>query len=164
MSQEWYWRSFRSKVLYEYAVDVEDLLDPSQVEFRASSRTPTRFLSVRLKGGPHLAALREDGSLALSVEFARLLLRSPRFLESCVVVDQESVEYVRRGMSVMSGHVLRVGSNVAPGMDVGVLSPEGELLAVGTCVLPPRLGFSRSGPFVRVRAHVGGAPAQGKSS
>ncbi len=155
----WYWRSLREKVLYEYGVDLEGILDPSQLEFRPSSRTPARFREVRIKGGPHLAALREDGSLALSLEMARLLMSSPAFLESCVVVDQESVEHVRRGMSVMSGHVLRVGSNVAYGLDVCVLSPAGELIAVGTCALPPRLSGGRAGPFIKVRDHLRPAAA-----
>ncbi|MGC9177758.1 MAG: PUA domain-containing protein [Conexivisphaera sp.] len=153
MVAEWYWRSLRSKVLYEYGVDIEELLDPSQVEFDGSSRTPSRFMSVRIRDGPHLAALREDGSLAISVEFARILLRSPQFQESCVVVDGDSVEFVRRGMSVMSGHVMRIGSNVVPGLDVCVLSPDGEPIAVGSCVLPRRLSGARSGPLVKVRAH-----------
>ena len=153
MAAGWYWRSLRSKVLYEYGVDVEELLDPSQIEFESSSRTPSRFMSVRVRNGPHLAALREDGSLAISMEFARVLLRSPQFQESCVVVDGDSVEFVRRGMSVMSGHVMRIGSNVVPGLDVCVLSPDGELIAVGTCVLPPRLSGARAGPLVKVRAH-----------
>ncbi|MGC8969750.1 MAG: PUA domain-containing protein [Conexivisphaera sp.] len=151
---DWYWRSLREKLLYTYGVDAGDLLDPSALEFTPSSRTPYRFLRVRIRGGPHLAALREDGSLAISLELARILSRSPEFSRSCVVVDGDSVEFVRRGMSVMSGHVVRVGDNVAPGMDVCVASPEGEVIAVGECLLPPRLSGSRSGPFVRIRAHA----------
>lgn len=157
----WYWRSLRDKVLYEYGVDIGGLLDPGQLEFVPSSRNPIRFLRVGIRGGPHLAALREDGSLAISMEFARILMRSPEFLDSCVVVDGESVEFVRGGMSAMSGHVARVGRNVSLGMDVCVLSPEGELIAVGTCSLPPKLAASRSGPFVRVRAHAGPRRARG---
>ena len=153
MGPDWYWRSLREKIIYEYGVDVDGILDPSRLEFKRSSRTHSRFIAVGIRGGPHLAALREDGSLAISRELARMLLRSPDFAESCVVVDRDSVEFVRKGMSVMSGHVLRVGANVRPGLDVCVLAPDGELIAVGTCLLPPRLSSSRSGPFVKVRDH-----------
>ena len=158
-ADEWYWEGLRDKVLYSYGVDISDLIPKDELLVERSSRTKGRakrfFLRDLHHGAKLLATVRDNGSLAITMDFAAILMSSEDFLKSAVWVDAESVEYVAAGRSIFAGHVSRVGPNVRPGLDVAALSPEGTLIAVGRCLLPPSLAYKRgAGVFVKIRDYL----------
>jgi len=102
--------------------------------------------------GRLLATVREDGSIAFSLECGSYMMRSKAFKESCIVVNEDAAQFVARGKSLFSKHVLKVGANVKPGLEVGLQDGEGRLLAVGKAILPrDYMGRIKSGAAVRVR-------------
>ncbi len=159
---EWYWKGLRDKVLYSYGVDISDFIPKNGLLVERSLKTKGRAKRFFLKdlddargGVKLLATIRDNGSLAITMDFAALLMLHEAFLESAVWVDAESVEYVAAGRSVFTGHVDRVGSNVRPGLDVAVLSPDGRLIGVGRCLLPSNLAYKRGvGVFIKMRDHL----------
>lgn len=108
-----------------------------------------------LVDGRLVATVRPDGGIALTVEGARLLLKSESFREFCVVVRREAAEFVAEGRSVFSRYVVRCGARVRPGCEVAVLDEEGRLLAVGVAAVPPSVMIgAESGVAVKVRRGV----------
>ncbi len=98
-----------------------------------------------------LCTLRIDGGLAITPRFAQMLLKSKRFLQNCIDIDDDSEPFVSQGKSVFCGHVLRCGENVAAGSDVAILH-RGRVVAVGKAALPCSMIRTASrGVAVRVR-------------
>lgn len=119
------------------------------------SRRSQRMKKVLL-GDRLLATIREDGSIAYTLGCARYLMKSAAFKESCIFVNDDAAQFVVNGRSLFSKHVLKVGANVKPGLEVCLLDKEGKLLAVGKAILPRGyMGRMKSGAAVRVREGVG---------
>jgi len=105
-----------------------------------------------LLGDRLLATVREDGSVAFSLECAKYLMKSAAFRDSCIVVNEDAAQFVSMGKSLFSKHVIRAGPNVKPGLEVCLLDAGGTLLAVGRAILPrDYMGRIKSGAAVRVR-------------
>ena len=85
-----------------------------------------------------LCTLRIDGGLAISPYFAQILLKSKRFKENCVEIDEESKPFVQDGKSVFCKHVVWCGKNIRIQADVPVLY-KNKVIAVGKAVLPSEL-------------------------
>ena len=81
-----------------------------------------------------LCTLRTDGGIAITLYFAKILLKSKKFLENCVVIDSESKPFVEKGKSVFCGHIKKCGKNVMIGSDVAILY-KNSVIAVGKSVL-----------------------------
>jgi uncharacterized protein with predicted RNA binding PUA domain len=125
------------------------------VRSRKSQRMKKAMIDDRL-----LATVREEGSIAYTLECARYLMKSAVFRESCIVVNDDAAQFVVKGKSLFSKHVLSVGANVKPGLEVCLLNQKGELLAVGKAILPKGyMGRIQSGAAVRVREGTGSAEA-----
>jgi uncharacterized protein with predicted RNA binding PUA domain len=115
------------------------------------SRRSQRLKKVSSKGRL-FATVREDGSVAFTLEFAKYLIKSQAFKRSCIWVNEDATEFVVKGRSLFSKHVVKVGLNVKPGLEVCLLDGGGRLLAVGKAILPRALmGRIKSGAAVRVR-------------
>ncbi len=90
--------------------------------------------------------------MALSLYGATVLARSRRFRESCVVVEDETAEFVRGGRSVFCKFVVAAGKNVLPRSEVAITDSSGEILGVGTAVVNGRfMKQFKSGIAVKVR-------------
>jgi uncharacterized protein with predicted RNA binding PUA domain len=125
------------------------------IRSRKSQRMKKAMLDDRL-----LATVREDGSIAYTLECAKYLMKSAAFRESCIVVNDDAAQFVVKGKSLFSKHVLSVGANVKPGLEVCLLDRKGELLAVGRTILPGGyMGRMQSGAAVRVREGTRSAAA-----
>lgn len=100
--------------------------------------------------------LRPDGGLAISIPMAQDLLRSRRFRESCVEVDEESAPFVAEGRSVFAGHIVRCGRSVRAGTDTAVLY-KNSVIAVGRAVIPAEImaGCTR-GVAIKIRKGLKG--------
>ena len=85
-----------------------------------------------------LCTLRIDGGLAISPYFAQMLLKSKRFKENCVEIDEESKPFVQDGKSVFCKHVVWCGKNIRIQADVPVLY-KNKVIAVGKAVLPSEI-------------------------
>jgi uncharacterized protein with predicted RNA binding PUA domain len=85
-----------------------------------------------------LCTLRTDGGLAITPYFAQILLKSKKFKENCLEIDDESKTFVQEGSSVFCKHVTWCGKNILIGGDVPVLH-DGKVIAVGKAVLSTRM-------------------------
>ncbi|MGI0093423.1 MAG: PUA domain-containing protein, partial [Nitrosotalea sp.] len=98
-----------------------------------------------------LCTLRTDGGLAITPFFAQILLKSKKFKENCLEIDNDSKEFVQEGSSVFCKHVTWCGKNIMIGGDVSVLHG-GKVIAVGKAVLSTRMIKSfKKGVAVKIR-------------
>ena len=98
-----------------------------------------------------LCTLRIDGGLAITPYFAHILLKSKKFRENCLKVDEDSKPFVENGSSVFCKHVVWCGKNILIGADVPVLYKD-TVIAVGRAVLSSRMIKSlKRGVAVKVR-------------
>ena len=98
-----------------------------------------------------LCTLRTDGGLAITPYFAQILMKSKKFRENCVEVDDDSKPFVEQGNSVFSKHVVSCGKNIMIGSDVPVLY-RNKVIAVGKAVLSSIMIKSiKRGVAVKVR-------------
>ena len=98
-----------------------------------------------------LFTLRIDGGLAITPYFAQVLLKSKKFRENCLEVDEDSKPFVENGSSVFCKHVVWCGKNILIGADVPVLYND-TVIAVGRAVLSSRMIKSlKRGVAVKIR-------------
>jgi len=114
------------------------------------SRKTGRIKTVSEKG-KLLCTLRIDGGLAISPYFAQILLKSKKFKENCLEVNQDAAPFVQDGKSVFCKHVVWCGKNIQIASDTPVLY-KNKVIAVGKAVLSSEMisDFNR-GMAVRVR-------------
>lgn len=96
-----------------------------------------------------LCTLRIDGGLAITVDFAQMLLSCSGFAEYCMEVDDEAAPFVAEGKSVFASHVVYCGRYVRVSSDVPVLH-DGVVIAVGRAVLSASM-ISGAGRGVAVK-------------
>jgi len=98
-----------------------------------------------------LCTLRTDGGLAITPYFAQILMKSKKFRENCVEVDDDSKPFIENGNSVFSKHVTWCGKNILVGSDVPILH-KNSVLAVGKAILSSKMIKSlKKGVAVKTR-------------
>ena len=114
------------------------------------SRKTGRIRTVSHKG-KLLCTLRINGSLAISIDFAQILLRSKTFRENCIEINKDAAPFVMEGRSVFSKHVVWCGKNVRIAADTPILF-ENNVIAVGKAILSSEMisDFNR-GVAIKVR-------------
>jgi uncharacterized protein with predicted RNA binding PUA domain len=107
-------------------------------------------------GGKLFCTFLPNGGLALALEGARVLSKSTAFRDCCVTVSDEAKPFIAIGKSAFCKHVVKVGKNVVPALDVAVLDLQGEVVAVGKSMLSSKMieQFKR-GVAVKIRAGAG---------
>ena len=129
---------------------------PKQIEFFFSKRTG-RIREVYHKQNL-LCTLRIDGGLAITPYFAQILMKSKKFKENCLEIDEESKPYVEDGKSVFSGHVVWCCKNIKIQSEVPVLYKK-KVIAVGKAVLSSQMMKEQSiGVAVKVRDSLKSQP------
>ncbi len=118
------------------------------------SRRSGRVKSVHLDG-KLFATIKPNGAMALSMEGAAALSKSPRFRANCVQVSDEVAGFVKGGKSVFCKFVKWAGKNVYPKSEVAIIDGKGKIIGVGMAVLNGSvMGQFKSGVAVKVRAGV----------
>lgn len=98
-----------------------------------------------------LCTLRIDGGLAITTYFAQILLKSKKFRQNCIEVDEDSEPFVKDGKSVFCKHVTWAGKNILIGADVPVLY-QNKVIAVGRAIVNAEMMISlKRGVAVKVR-------------
>ena len=105
---------------------------PKDIEITFSRKTG-RIRTVSQKG-KFLCTLRIDGSLAISIHFAQMLLKNKKFKENCIEINSDAAPYVEQGRSVFCKHVISCGKNVQISADTPVLF-KNKVIAVGRALL-----------------------------
>mgnify|MGYP003990848165 FL=1 len=105
---------------------------PKDIEMTFSRKTG-RIRTVSQKG-KFLCTLRIDGSLAISIHFAQILLKNKKFKENCIEINSDAAPYVEQGRSVFCKHVVSCGKNVKISADTPVLF-KNKVIAVGRALL-----------------------------
>jgi len=98
-----------------------------------------------------LFTLRIDGGLAITPYFAQLLLKSKKFKENCLEINEDAAPFVGEGRSVFCKHVVWCGKNIRIASDTPVVFQD-KVIAVGRAVLSAQMidDFER-GIAVKVR-------------
>jgi uncharacterized protein with predicted RNA binding PUA domain len=122
---------------------------PKDIEIIFSRKTG-RIRTVSQKG-KFLCTLRIDGSLAISIHFAQMLLKNKKFKENCIEINSDAAPYVEQGRSVFCKHVVSCGKNVQISADTPVLF-KNKVIAVGRALLSSEMisDFDR-GVAVKIR-------------
>ena len=122
---------------------------PKDIEI-TFSRKNGRIRTVSNKG-KLLCTLRIDGGLAISPYFAQLLLKSKKFKENCIEINQDAAPFVEEGKSVFCKHVVWCGKNIRIASDTPVLFND-KVIAVGKAVLSSKMisDFDR-GVAIKIR-------------
>lgn len=122
---------------------------PKKIDITFSKKTG------RIRSAYHeeklLCTLRIDGGLAISPYFAQLLLKSKKFKDNCLEVNDDAAPFVEEGRSVFAKHVVWCGKNVQIASDTPILF-KNKVIAVGKAVLASEMinDFER-GVAVKVR-------------
>ena len=115
---------------------------------RRSARVKTILLNGRL-----FATVKPNGAMALSMEGAAILSKSPRFRQNCVQVSDDVADFVRGGKSVFCKFVRWAGKNVYPKSEVAIIDGSGKVIGVGMAVMNGAvMAQFKSGAAVKVRA------------
>jgi len=122
---------------------------PKNIEMTFSRKTG-RIRTVSHQG-KLLCTLRIDGGVAISPYFAQILLKSKKFKENCLEVNQDAAPFVKEGKSVFCKHVVWCGKNIRIASDTPILYND-EVIAVGKAILSSEMisDFNR-GMAIRVR-------------
>ena len=122
---------------------------PKEIDIILSRKTG-RIRTVSHKG-KLLCTLRIDGSLAISIDFAQILLQNKIFRENCVEINKDAAPFVMEGRSVFCKHVVWCGKNVRVSSDTPILF-ENKVIAVGKSILSSEMisDFKR-GVAIKVR-------------
>lgn len=122
---------------YIFGKDICSAVDLDNLKFSFSKRTG------RLKNVEYnnilFATLRSDGSIALTVYGASILVKNPLFLENCVVIENGPDIFVSVGKSVFAKHVVMCGNRVRPSSDVAILDKHNNVIAVGKSFLSAKM-------------------------
>jgi len=98
-----------------------------------------------------LCTLRIDGGLAITPYFAQILLKSKKFKENCLEIDNDSKPFVEEGRSVFCKHVIWCGKNILIESEVPILY-KNKVIAVGKAVLPSTvIPLMKRGVAVKIR-------------
>jgi uncharacterized protein with predicted RNA binding PUA domain len=105
-----------------------------------------------------LCTLRIDGGLAITPFFAQILMKSKKFKENCLEVDQESKPFVEDGRSVFCGHIVWCGKSIRIQSDVPILY-KNRVIAVGKAILSSKMMKEQTrGVAVKVRDSLKSQP------
>jgi len=122
---------------------------PKNIQFTYSKRTG-RIQHV-YQNDSLLCTLRTDGGLAITPYFAQILMKSKKFRENCVEIDDDSKPFIENGNSVFSKHVVWCGKNILIGSDVPVLH-KNRVIAVGKAILSSSMINSlKRGVAIKIR-------------
>lgn len=122
---------------------------PKKVRFTYSKKTG-RIQHV-YQDDTLLCTLRIDGGLAITPNFAQILMKSKKFRESCIEIDDDSKPFVENGSSVFCKHITWYGKDIQIGSDVGVLYDD-KVIAVGKAIVSSKMmGSLRRGAAVKIR-------------
>jgi len=125
---------------------------PKDIEIIFSRKTG-RIRTVTYQG-KLLCTLRIDGGLAISPYFAQILLKSKKFKENCLEINDAAAPFVEEGKSVFCKHVVWCGKNIRIASDTPILYKD-KVIAVGKAVLSSEMipDFNR-GMAIRVRDSI----------
>ena len=114
-------------------------------------------------GGSLFATVKPNGSMALTIHGATILMRRKKeFMKNCIVVDDDAAEFVVGGKSVFCKFVRKAGGNIYPKSETVVLDSRGRILGVGMAVVAGKfMAQFPSGVAVKIRAGVRDHPGPG---
>jgi len=129
---------------------------PKNIEFLFSKKTG------RIREVYHnqklLCTLRIDGGLAITPFFAQTLMKSKKFKENCLEIDQDSKPFVEDGRSVFCGHIVWCGKSIRIQSEVPILY-KNRVIAVGKAILSSKMMKTQTrGVAVKVRDSLKSQP------
>ena len=136
---------------YQFGRDVGEKLFPESCRVQLSKRTgKPRYVYL---GGDLLATIRyPDNLLALTLKGAERLREVLGEKAGRVIIREEAVEKLRKGMSPAASDLVFCSDGIRPGDEVVVEAENGRILAVGRAVVSAQtMREAGSGVVVKVR-------------
>lgn len=122
---------------YQFGRNAGEVLVPENILVAKSPNT-MRIRQLILEGKGQIATLRaQDYLYSLHLLGGELLIRNYKPPAFRVIVSEEAVDYVSKGMNVFAKHVLCCDPKLRAGSEVVVVDREDKLLAVGKLKLSP---------------------------
>jgi|BEDMetMinimDraft_2_1075160.scaffolds.fasta_scaffold00008_15 uncharacterized protein with predicted RNA binding PUA domain len=141
---------FEASLEYLYGNDVTSAFPWEQLIY-IKSKSTKRLRLIKYRESM-FTSVKENGIVTLSIESAKNMMQTSRFLGSCVKVTEDIDEFISKGGNLFCKHVKSVGKNIQVGLDVGILNAKNELIAVGKAVVPKGYMLSfKKGIAVKVR-------------
>ncbi|MEM3078217.1 MAG: PUA domain-containing protein [Nitrososphaerales archaeon] len=138
---------------YLFGKGISQIIPMDKLNFTFSKRTgkiKNVFLDDKL-----IAIFRPDGSIALTINGAELLVKHPKFAENCVAVKDDAKDFIAMGRSVFVKHVMSCGYRIKPKSEVVVVDANGNVIAVGKALLSAKMMKDfKSGVAVKVRKGI----------
>ncbi|MEM3467174.1 MAG: PUA domain-containing protein [Candidatus Jordarchaeales archaeon] len=155
MEENNYWvlRKLRLIADYQFLPGAGKALFPENVNVYFSSKTG-RVKEIRL-GGELVASFRpDDGTFALSIRGAELLLRNFQKPRLRAIIEETVADVVAEGRNVFAKHVVEADPEIRSGDEVIVVDERDILVAVGKAVLSGEemVAFSRG---IAVKTRIG---------
>jgi predicted RNA-binding protein (TIGR00451 family) len=145
---------------YIFGRGTSEKLDFKNLEFRYSRRTGRLRYVTNIGSNRILFTFRPNGSIAPTIEGARLLLGGKQMKRSryrwIITVVEGVSEFVSNGKTVFCRHVVDCDESLKSGEDVAVVNQKGKLLAVGKSVVSASfMKQFKKGVAVKVREGSG---------
>jgi len=136
---------------YQFGRGAGENLFPGNITVVFSKRTG-QIRHIYLEG-KLLATLRpRDGLLSLAIDGAKRLMEGVIVTRAWVQVQEDAVDFVKKGGDLFARHVVDVGEELRPGEEVVVLDKNKRVIAVGRTMLSgDEMKEFKRGVAVRVR-------------
>ncbi|MEM3437583.1 MAG: PUA domain-containing protein [Nitrososphaerales archaeon] len=138
---------------YLFGKGISQIIPKDKLNFTFSKRTG-KVKSVLLND-KLIATFRSNGSIALTIHGAEILVKHPKFVDNCIIVSDEAKDSIAMGKSVFVKHVMNCGNRIKPKSEAVILDTKGNVIAVGKALLSARMmKYFKSGVAVKVRKGI----------
>lgn len=138
---------------YLFGKGISQIIPADKLNFTFSKKTG-KVRSVLLND-KLIATFRPDGSIALTIHGAELLVKHPKFADNCITIKDEVKDFIAMGKSVFVKHVINCGDRIKPKSETVILDENGKVIAVGKALLSAKMmKHFKSGVAVKVRKGI----------
>ena len=137
---------------YLFGNNTNQLFNNKEIKYKLSHNTNRlRFIFV---DDELFASVRANGTYALTINAAKILLEHPNYMINSVVIMDDIGEFIKENGSVFSKHVINAGNNIFPKSEAIIINSKKELIGVGKALTTALImKSSNKGAAIKVR-HV----------
>ena len=114
---------------YLYGEDIDKLFEKRKVRYELSNNTNRlRFIYVDDK---LFATIRSNGTYALTIHGANILVNYSDYMRNCVMVNNDIEQFIKVGGSVFNKHIIDAGKNVLPDSEAIIVKENKKVMGIG---------------------------------
>jgi predicted RNA-binding protein (TIGR00451 family) len=145
---------FINKILftmdYLFGDDISKIFEEREIKYELSNNTNRlRFIYVDDK---LFATIRANGTYALTIHGAGILINYSDYMKNCVMINNEIEQFIKVGGSVFNKHVIDAGDNILLDSEAIIINENKKLIGVGKALTSHDImKKSKIGPAIKVR-------------